>query len=369
MYREILLSWTTLAGLVLSPYGAARVRPEVDGQRHSNNLGRDQIRTYAGIPEGNTLPKDPNVYRNAMLWRKDHKKYLSKLPHSRQRLKSLASEINCPPRVKEWESLVRKLNSSEPDGLAKLDDKTKIEIVNIWVNSAIAYDYEKGKKADEGGSDSKDAADWYNTPLETLKTGKGVCGDIARLKLETLTAAGIVPENDMRLVIGSILSEKPSRDQHEELMVHVDGKNYMLNNNLFSDGALLLHSGGLETDYEQLGIDSKYGFGLIPVESDRINGRITYYNPQQMDNQFKNEIEITPAFIQGPYFTCPVDETGLHYCIDAQKEIDPKIMRTITDTLARARSVNTVTGSGSLTEPVDATRPNVTAIDQQTPKP
>lgn len=88
-----------------------------------------------------------------------------------------------------------------------------IEEVNIWVNKAILY--------------RKDRTDHWQSPRETLDSGRGDCEDYALLKQAILVACSLVEEQDTYLVVGR---DVMLRGDHAVLVVVVDGQNLVLDN-------------------------------------------------------------------------------------------------------------------------------------------
>lgn len=105
------------------------------------------------------------------------------------------------------------LSAEASDG--SLEDR--IAKVNRWVNRRVAYT-----------ADAKlyGKADYWATPAETLKRGKGDCEDYAIAKMALLAAMGVARE-DMYLTIARDLVR---RDDHAVLIVKLDGRSIMLDN-------------------------------------------------------------------------------------------------------------------------------------------
>jgi predicted transglutaminase-like cysteine proteinase len=164
--------------------------------------------------------------------------YVSRRPQSDSLLNQCRSQGGCDPRINAWNEFVATLKAS------RLNPMSKVEAVNVWVNESIRYDYNK-KMVVHG-------KDWDQTPFTTLSSGRGVCSDIARLKYETLKSIGAVADSNMRLV-GGLMYDQQGKilDQHEILVVNVDNKNWVLNNNLSGDRPSvrpLLHGGVEQAD-------------------------------------------------------------------------------------------------------------------------
>jgi predicted transglutaminase-like cysteine proteinase len=209
---------------------------------------------------------DEEGHRSEMLqWEKFHQSYLSRRSkYSDTLISQCRAQANCSPRVDAWNRLVDTLNSSHLDAL------TKIQAVNVWVNEAIYY-FDKNPKNIE-------------TAFETLSTGTGICGDIARLKYETLRAVGI-SDKDMRLVSGHIYdSEDNFLAYHEILLVNADGQNLILNDNVTSGHFIarpsLLHGGVESAGVYILGKEGGSvvnNFGrFIPLAADSEGGTKSY---------------------------------------------------------------------------------------------
>jgi len=147
----------------------------------------------------------------------------------------IASDPHSPifhePRVQVWNSLIDKLNAAHLNGTAggKL---LEAQIVNGWVNTVVAYDYQEASQKDgqlPGGLYQK-----YQTPYETLSRGRGICVDTALLKYETLRRLGF-DDKDMRLVYADIHDSKNKWiDNHTMLKVNIGGQDFVLNNQDFN---------------------------------------------------------------------------------------------------------------------------------------
>ncbi len=184
------------------------------------------------------------------------------------------------PRLAAWDHMVGMLKASG------LDDKSKMQVVNAWVNEAIRYDQDKYSKSKNVGNDPN----WYQTSFHTLDSGKGVCGDIGRLKYQTLKAVGIDDKN-MRLVGGDVhdLVDTSKTEAHELLMVNTGGRSYLLNNNMAADGNKL-DQGGVElasSYFQGKPAETRYGkFGInghdavfVPTVSENGQGLRAYNIP------------------------------------------------------------------------------------------
>jgi predicted transglutaminase-like cysteine proteinase len=288
------------------------------------------------------LPNDPYTYAEAADWRTEHKIYLSKLPDSK---KAIDAELKKgeygSPRMREWKHFTEDLKTGK---LSKLDTKTKVELVNAWCNRAIAYDDDKA--AASNSLSRQEVKNWYQTPDKTLRTGKGTCADIARLKAATLAEAGVVPEQDERLILAHVVDTDGKLSGHEFLMVNVDGNNYILNNNMNQP---LPKTGGLETDREHLGPNSQYcgEEGVYPVSAERTNGRVTYYDPQKIDEAVARERK-SPTTVPERRSGITTNDESIHF--DTQKGVSTGQATAIRKTMDRANALNPVTGDPSVYE-------------------
>lgn len=97
------------------------------------------------------------------------------------------------------------------------DQLSAVRAVNGWVNQRIAYTEDRELFAQ---------ADFWAGAKRTLKLGRGDCEDIALTKMQLLAAAG-VRRDDMILTIARDLVRNAD---HAVLIVHLDGKYYLLDN-------------------------------------------------------------------------------------------------------------------------------------------
>jgi predicted transglutaminase-like cysteine proteinase len=109
-----------------------------------------------------------------------------------------------------------RLKSPHTQALRVLDNRTKLEQVNLWVNTNIAYQPE----------DVRGPADKWATPVETLRSRKGDCEDIAILKMQLLTTAGF--ERDHLYL--TILQDQVTRSAHAVLIAKLEGAWVILDN-------------------------------------------------------------------------------------------------------------------------------------------
>ncbi len=117
------------------------------------------------------------------------------------------------------------------------DMGVKVQAVNSFVSRTIGYDQEKANS-----SWKVDHSTWLQTPDETLSKGKGVCGDVALLKMAMLLRVGFRPENVGILEISA--DKDGTSDLHVVALVRIDKRNYILNNDKnpnFDPADQLLH--------------------------------------------------------------------------------------------------------------------------------
>ena len=175
------------------------------------------------LPNRNPVPQ----------WVEQHSSYTNRAKEADRGLSQCQAQGDCSARVAAHNVFVETLKSSG------FTDKEKAEAVNVWVNEALHYDTEK----------PFDGADDHQTAFATLTSGKGQCGDFARLKYEMLKEVGI-KDDAMRLVNGAKCDEqgrlKGAAPFHGVLVVNADGGNYVLDNDAPVGGsAASVPEGGL----------------------------------------------------------------------------------------------------------------------------
>jgi hypothetical protein len=116
----------------------------------------------------------------------------------------------------------------------------RLQLINGFVNVLIDYDYSKLALAQ---SDTF-FLNWYQSPQETLITGKGVCGYIALVKYESALRLGFTPAQTSLCILdwetpnGEVLSNHQAIG-HAILLVDLDGHQQALNNlNAFTETVL-----------------------------------------------------------------------------------------------------------------------------------
>jgi predicted transglutaminase-like cysteine proteinase len=120
-----------------------------------------------------------------------------------------ADDDRCSPAEKKFIALAR--------AAAGVDPRAKIEIINRSVNQAIRYvsDFEQ-----------HGVADFWSSPLQTLRAGMGDCEDYAIAKRSLLLAAGVA-EADLKLLL---VRDLAVRQDHAVLAVRLDGRWLVLDN-------------------------------------------------------------------------------------------------------------------------------------------
>ena len=147
---------------------------------------------------------------------------------------------------KSWDIEIQRI--SEVDSLL-----SKAIYINTWVNDRVDY------KADSG--------DYWQTPEETRRHGRGDCEDYALMKLEALLDSGVPPEY---LQIG-ILERKGQKGLHAVLLVAWHGDILVLDEPAIP--AMYLSDYSDITDYHLLGTTGLNGWSyslpeykyLIPI--------------------------------------------------------------------------------------------------------
>lgn len=94
-----------------------------------------------------------------------------------------------------------------------------LERINTIYNTTITYKRDECIK-----TDGKEVCDYWQTPDETEKLGKGDCEDYAIAKYYALAELGVNPKN-MQIVTGYHYAEM---DLHSVLQVKLEGKTYIL---------------------------------------------------------------------------------------------------------------------------------------------
>jgi len=248
------------------------------------------------------------------LSKEQNESYLSRRPESDTLINQCRSQKGCNPRIDAWNEFVDTLKSSH------LDPMSKVEAVNVWVNETIRYD---DAKSDAGA----DWRAWHQTPFTTLSSGKGQCTDIARLKYETLKASGAIADTDMRLVDGLLYDEQGRvLAGHEMLVLNVDGKNWVLNDNFtgthWPSSRPLLHGGVESADVFVLGKQggsavNTYG-RFVPQTADHENDTTYYPNPQHVaDGNASGIIQDKSVGNDRSEAVCTTDG---NFCVDGAKQ-------------------------------------------------
>jgi predicted transglutaminase-like cysteine proteinase len=179
------------------------------------------------------------------------------------------------PRVDAWNDFVDVLR------LSPLSPRVKLESVNSWVNEAVNFSSYESKMS--GG---KSLAAWHQTPFQTLSLGSGMCDDAARLKYETLRAAGI-SDKSMRVVIGVQYDPQGNlMSHHAVLIANVDGENLVLNSTLTSAYGRNLPHGGIASTRAYFQGKAYEGYGrFVPLtvqnESDTSMHYPTYFDERK----------------------------------------------------------------------------------------
>ena len=101
--------------------------------------------------------------------------------------------------------------------LRHLDAAQRVETINRYVNARVDFVDDRRQHG---------RADMWSAASDTLRRGRGDCEDYALAKLQMLRAAGI-PSKDMFLVL---VRDLVRMADHAVLVVHVDGRNLMLDN-------------------------------------------------------------------------------------------------------------------------------------------
>ncbi len=185
--------------------------------------------------EGRVVPRRSNEEGAPYLWRVQWLDY----QYARdQGYDALDKEIaacrakpqNCHPRFRAWVELI--------DTVSKIDDpRVKLDLVNGFINTLIAFNTIKTWEAPFWKTDPLTKLfeyTYYQTPVDTLVAGSGVCADYAVLKYETLRRVGF-PLGDLYLVSG-LIGEKIDAEQtaygfHLVAMAKARGQYFILNNN------------------------------------------------------------------------------------------------------------------------------------------
>lgn len=126
----------------------------------------------------------------------------------------------------EWINEINEIASEN------LSDRQKIERVNKFINSKIAYNSDMAiwKKSD-----------YWASPTESFTRGAGDCEDYAAAKYFSLKMLGF-EEEDMRIVV---LKDTLKNELHAVLAVNNGGRNYVLDNqnkNVLSDTQIAHYS-------------------------------------------------------------------------------------------------------------------------------
>ena len=125
-------------------------------------------------------------------------------------------------RMVAWVQLIDKIKPIK-------NPELKLMLVNGFFNTMINYDVPKGD------IENVTNINWIQTPQKTLKSGKGVCCDIAALKYETLMRVGFSP-SQLHL-IGILVEDKKTGkiSRHMAPMVDYKNKQLILNSQQSSD--------------------------------------------------------------------------------------------------------------------------------------
>ncbi len=228
----------------------------------------ESINQIRGVKELPLLPATPDSTPNNFLAfnqffvRKQDDSYDQRRLASLQELELSRTSHT---RVQAYRAFVKLLTESP------FSRQARMEATNAWVNELLQYDKDK-RKAFEGFWPDKKMKDWVQTPLETLRTGYGQCGDIASLKYEMLLAIGI-PDSEMRLVTLFQYDVKENLvAAHRVLMVNDDGVNYILNiSNNLSEGKFNLSGDRLvlASEYFKNGMN-------VPLTATNQSGTLAY---------------------------------------------------------------------------------------------
>jgi predicted transglutaminase-like cysteine proteinase len=242
--------------------------------------------------------------------------YMSRRPESDSLINQCRLQSGCNPRIDAWNEFVDTLRSS------RLTPMSKVEAVNTWGNETIRYDDDK--KA------TPDWRDWHQTPFTTLSSGTGQCTDIARLKYETLNASGAIADTDMRLVDGLLDDENGKLlSEHEVLVVNVDGKNLVLNDNFtgthWPSNRPLLHGGVEQADVFVSGNHggsavNTYG-RFVPQTADHENDTTYYPKENAADVNASGIIQNRSIGTDRSEAACTTDG---NFCMDGTKQGDTK---------------------------------------------
>lgn len=101
------------------------------------------------------------------------------------------------------------------------DKLLQIELINAWVNLHVAYDHDELRRA-KSNSD-------HRTMKQALIDGKGVCNEIARLKMFGLEQTGFAPD-DIRVAGEALfIGGKAQGTGHAVATVRLNGKTWIMN--------------------------------------------------------------------------------------------------------------------------------------------
>lgn len=127
---------------------------------------------------------------------------------------------NCSPALKQFQQFI--------DAARGVNDPImRAQVVNAWVNTAIAYD-------DDFVLAQKKAREKRPSPtlVETLENGKGICDQQAQLKLYALSRSGTAQE-DLRYVALMVIKEGKWVESHAVVLARLNGKTFVLNGQQF----------------------------------------------------------------------------------------------------------------------------------------
>ncbi len=174
---------------------------------------------------------------------------------------------NCNPRIVAMNKFISELKSSQ------FSDMTKVQLVNSYVNEMIKY------LPDSDKDEAKLGDDWYQTTHATLTSGMGECADIAYLKRSILSKIGI--DDSKMYLVGGIFFNADNQfiHGHEELLVNLDGHNYMLNSDVTSLG-FRMNRGGIVLAATSV-VDNVGHGKFIPITAKNNDGVFVYNSLEQ----------------------------------------------------------------------------------------